>query len=106
MFSKTLHPSDRLYRGECTSFDDAMDTVIAMCDLEMGQNASYGEHADPKFDAELKAYKASAAQCLQEYREAGYKLADLPIRWRASANPDVAMIGEAAVNDDYSGLAI
>jgi hypothetical protein len=113
MTTKTVHPSNRLYHGECTDVVDALETYIRALRHEQRIDARLSrewpevhlEMPMPPFDWNEPV--AAAEKCLKEHRERvkGIETA-LFEEWAKSTDENVRMIGEAALAGDYSSLAI
>jgi hypothetical protein len=103
----SIHPSNRLYRGECVDFRDAVRTYIAALRYEL--SLPFG---DDEFGRDLaRLLRESIEQAeylLAEYeRVIGEAERTLFREWAATTDDDTTrMIGQAALEGDYSVIAI
>lgn len=96
------HPSNRLYRGECTDIEDAIETYQAALEHE-AEYLDSGETPSPAF---VRARQA-ASRCLVEYRNAVQSAEQALIQsWLESKDSTTRIIGQAAQSGDFSVLAI
>ena len=107
----TFNASNRLYNGECGSIREAFGLMIAQYQQEMQwirtkYLADFPEDGQQGL-AELGTTIAKVEQCREEYTAAIEGVAQaLFAQWQASDDEDIARIGEAALTQDYSRLAL
>lgn len=104
--SRITHPSNRLYYGECTDFRDAVRTYIAALEYEERLFTD-----DDDFNRESKAMFqktiADAREALAEYNATiGAAEKALFEKWQHEGSAERRVIAEAAIDGDYTGLAI
>lgn len=123
------HPSNRLYRGEVTGFDEAMRLVVAECEWEMrhslramhaemdadperftdlsAEERAQMERDDDRMNADLIAYIAAAKNAAAIYAKC-MKEAEAQARTLLVALDDghADLIAKALETGDYSQLAI
>jgi hypothetical protein len=102
---EAARPSNRLYRGDCESFEDAMNCLAAAARAEIVSDPQ--SDAERKCNAAMAAYEARAARCRLEYAAAIQAAeADLIRRWRAAGDATLEEIADCLESGDYSPLAI
>lgn len=104
--SHLVHPSNRLYNGECRDLRDAAKTYIAAMRYEHSLFTDEDE-----FNRESKAMFekciATAERVLVEYEKAvGDAERSLAKAWRESGDETFIAFGEALLSGDYSPLAV
>lgn len=108
--------SNRLYRGEVSDFQEAMDCVIAMCHQEKVRGVDgEGESLGDDLNSSLDNYAEAARRCRTEYfQRVRVRLAAieqeligaLADQWDATDNEDMQRIAACLRSGDYSDLAI
>src|SRR5947208_636292 len=101
-----VHPSNRLYHGECTDFRDAIETYIAALQYEgdlFTDEDDFNRESKTLFDRCI----ADAREALRQYiASVGEVERGLFAQFAASENENLRLIGEAALDGDYNRLAI
>jgi len=99
------HPSNRLYRGECHNFLDAIETYIAALEWERGGVLHDNEEVQflGILDDGLTLANKVKAEYLGLVQYAEKKLIE---KWRKSGDKDYTIFADALEDGDYSALAI
>ena len=104
--SHLVHPSNRLYNGECRDFRDACETYIRAMQYEHGLFTDEDEF-NRESKAMFAASIATARELLAEYeRVIGEAERSLASQWAATGDDTKVMFGKAVLDGDYSPLAV
>lgn len=127
MSAPAEHPSNKLYRGEAETFQQAMALVVRECEYEIargGNVVEFDAHPDryrPLTPAEREHYTRDDEQTrasFETYRDAARRALEIyrkhldaaeraaVAEMRATGGDDMQMIADALEAGEYSGLAI
>ena len=100
------HPSNTLYRGECTSLEEAFDLVAAEFAYEI-RNCPVEDEEDRKFIKEFTADMKTIEALKQEYQTKVNIVRDALMReWQERKEAWASGFADAYFSGDYSSLAI
>ena len=100
------HPSNTLYRGECTSLEEAFDLVIAEFAYEIRTCAAEDEK-DREFIRESTADMKKIESLKQEYQTKVNAIRDALMKeWQERQDGWASGFADAYFSGDYSQLAI
>jgi formiminotetrahydrofolate cyclodeaminase len=104
--------SNKLNNNEIEDFQDAMRTIIKMCDHEISQYMQMPQETDEDRNLRIsginycQSLKEAARTCLGQYLDSKGNLKTCIMRWEKSKSEEVQAIAAAAKKDDYQELAI